>query len=159
MIATGVFTAGCGAGRVDGTAGEVIEQLPADFMPSEIRGLPVTREDMSDSIAGVEDAFVESVGLYAMRRDELVQATLQVSLFRENAPLHTARFRTSLVSQIGGAKAQAFRMSEDTVYRTTGRKQVISLWFRDQYMFVLSVRDTYEEPRGLLRAALEIEPE
>ena len=41
---------------------------------------------------------------------------------------------------------------------TTGTKQQISIWFRDRYMFVLSVRDDYLQPRALLRAALEIKP-
>ena len=148
----------CGGEAVAGTSGKQIEQLPADTVPSELLGLPVAQEDMSGTVARAEDAFIEAVGLYAMRRDELLQATLQVSRFRENAPMEKAKFRSSLVNQIGGSKVQPFRMGSDTVYRTTGRKQTITLWVRGDHLFVLSVRDSFEQPRALLRAALEVQP-
>jgi hypothetical protein len=157
LLLTLVATA-CGNARVEGTAGRKIAELPADLVPSELMGLPVTQEDMSASLSTQKDAFVEAIGLYAMRRSELVQATLQVSRFRSNAPVARSSFRTSVVSQIGGRKSQQFRMGESTVYRTTGRKQVISLWFRGPYLFVLSVRDTFDHPRSLLREALEVKP-
>lgn len=149
--------AACGNERVSGTAGDEIEQLPPDAVPGELLGLPVTQEDMTETVSRSQDAFIERVGLYSMRRDELLQATLQVSEFRDNAPLDDAGFRSTLVSQIGGTRVQAYRMGEETVYRTTGRKQVISLWFEGRRLYVLSVRDTFESPRTLLRAAIESE--
>jgi hypothetical protein len=134
----------CGNTRVEGTAGRAIKELPAELVPAQLFGLPVTQENMSASLSTQKDAFVEAIGLYAMRRSDLVQATLQVSRFRSNAPLDKASFRTSVVSQIGGRRSQQFRMGQSTVYRTTGRKQVISLWFH--------------HPRSLLREALEVKP-
>jgi hypothetical protein len=148
----------CGGDRVEGTSGKQIKQLPADTVPAELLGLPLAQEDMSGTVAGVEDAVVVSVGLYSMRRDDLLQATLQVSRFRDNAPVEQSKFRSSLVNQIGGTRVQRFRMGDDVVYRTTGRKQTISMWFRDRHLFVLSARETYESPRALLREALEIDP-
>jgi hypothetical protein len=150
--------AACGGSRVQGTAGKQIKQLPPDLVPVELLGLPVTQEDMSGTVARSNDAFVDAVGLYAMRRDELLYATLQVSRFRSNAPVKEAKFRSSLITQIGGSTAEPFRMGADTVYRTTGRKQTITVWFRDRYMFVLSVRESFEQPRSLLRQALEVKP-
>ncbi len=158
LVALFLAGAACGNDRVAGTAGDKIEQLPADYVPSELLGLPVTREDMTDTVSRSQDAFIDAVGLYSMRRDDLLQATLQVNKFRSNAPMDKAGFRTSLVNQIGGSRVQSFRMGDSTVYRTTGRKQVISLWFKGDVLFVLSVRDTFETPRTLLRQALEIEP-
>ena len=151
-------TSACGNERVTGTAGKSIEQLPPDFVPGELLGLPVAQEDMTETVSRSQDAFIESVGLYSMRRDDLLQATLQVSRFREDAPVEEASFRSSLVSQIGGTRVQSYRMGDETVFRTTGRKQVISLWFKGRHMFVLSVRDTFETPRSLLRESLAIEP-
>ena len=156
VAGAGLFAA-CGPDPVEGTDGKAIETLPADLLPSEIMGLEVTQEDMSASLSTQQDSFVDAVGLYAMRRDELLQATLQVSRFRDNAPIDQASFRSSVVNQIGGRRVEAYRMGDDTVYRTTGRKQVISLWFHDRSLFVLSVRDSFEQPRSLLREALEIE--
>ena len=152
-----VLLGGCGADRVEGTSGPKIKQLDTDLVPARMLGLDVTREDMSESFEGVEDAFLSEVGLYGLRRNDLLQATLQISRFRDNAPLDKSSFQSSLVNQIGGSRAQAFRMGDATVYRTTGRKQVISVWFEEQTMFVLSVRDTFEQPRSLLRESLEID--
>ena len=45
-----------------------------------------------------------------------------------------------------------------TVYLTTGTKQSIGVWFKDRYLFVLATRADYDEPRTLLRKALEIKP-
>ena len=41
---------------------------------------------------------------------------------------------------------------------TTGTKQSIAMWFKGRYLFVLSTRADYDEPRTLLRKALEITP-
>jgi hypothetical protein len=158
LAAISFVTVACGQDEVEGTAGKQIKQLPADVVPGELLGLPLAQEDMSATVARAEDAFVESVGLYSMRRDDLLQATLQVSKFRSNAPVETSKFRSSLVNQIGGTRVQRFRMGDDVVYRTTGRKQTISMWFHGRYLFVLSARETFESPRSLLREALEIEP-
>lgn len=158
LATTALGVTACGGDAVAGTAGKEIEQLPADLVPAELLGLPVVQEDMSATVASVEDAFVEAVGLYAMRRDDLLQATLQVSRFRKDAPVEEAKFRSSLVNQIGGRRVQRFRMGDETIYRTTGRKQTISMWYHGDYLFVLSARETFEAPRALLREALEIEP-
>ena len=158
LAAAALGASACGGEAVAGTAGKEIEQLPADLLPSELLGLPVVQEDMSGTVASVEDAFVEAVGLYSMRREDLLQATLQVSRFREDAPVEKAGFRSSLVNQIGGTRVQRFRMGDDVIYRTTGRKQTISMWYQGEYLFVLSARETYESPRALLREALEIDP-
>ena len=158
LAAAALAGSACGSDRVDGTSGKQIDQLPASLVPTELHGLPVAQEDMTDTVSRSEDAFIESVGLYSMRREDLLQATLQVSKFRQDAPIERAGFRTSLVNQIGGSRVQPYRMGEETVYRTTGRKQVISVWFKGDHMFVLSVRDTFETPRSLLREALEIDP-
>ena len=50
------------------------------------------------------------------------------------------------------------RLGTDTVYLTTGTKQSIAVWFKDRYLFVLATRADYDEPRTLLRKALEIQP-
>jgi hypothetical protein len=158
LVAAALTGSACGGDRVSGTSGDEIAQLPSTLVPTELQGLPVSQEDMTDTVSRSKDAFIESVGLYSMRREDLLQATLQVSKFRDNAPINRPGFRVSLVNQIGGSRVQPYRMGKETVYRTTGRKQVISVWFKDDHMFVLSIRDTYETPRSLLREALEIDP-
>lgn len=152
---------GCGGNPIAGLGarGEDIEQLPADAVPSELLGLKVTQEDMTTSLAGSKDSYVDGVGLYAYRsEDDLLQATLQVSKFIDDARYRDAGFRSSVVAKIGGSVPRVVRLGDQRVYLTTGSKQQIAVWFRDQYLFVLSSRDDFTQPRALLREALEIRP-
>ncbi len=142
----------------DATPAKQIRQLDASIIPSELLGLPVTQEEQAATLARAERSYVGAVGLYSLRRDDLLQATLQVSEFNENANVSDPKFRGSLLGQIGGSKPKAVRMGKDTVYLTTGTRQRISIWFRDRYLFILSTRDEYTQPRTLLREALEIQP-
>jgi hypothetical protein len=142
-----------------GASGKEIEQLPADLVPSELLGLKATQEDMAPSLAGSKDSYVDGVGLYAYRsEDDLLQATLQVSKFVDSARYDEAGFRSSVVSKIGGSLPRQVRLGDEFVYLTTGSKQQIAVWFRDEYLFVLSSRDDFTKPRALLREALKIEP-
>ena len=142
-----------------GARGEDIEQLPPDTVPSELLGLKVTQEDMTASLAGSKDSYVDGVGLYAYRsEDDLLQATLQVSKFIDDARYRDAGFRSSVVAKIGGSVPRLVRLGDQRVYLTTGSKQQIAVWFRDEYLFVLSSRDDFTQPRALLREALDIRP-
>ncbi|HEY3241567.1 MAG TPA: hypothetical protein VGL92_18545, partial [Acidimicrobiia bacterium] len=104
------------------------------------------------------------LGLWSLRTassesgGDLVQATLQVSRFAEGARSQESDFRQSVVNQIGSARPRTFRLGKRTVYLTTGTKQSIAVWFQGRYLFVLASRSDYDEPRTLLRAALEIKP-
>jgi hypothetical protein len=142
-----------------GARGEDIEQLPADVVPAELLGLKATQEDMTASLAGSKDSYVDGVGLYAYRsQDDLLQATLQVSKFIDDARYRDAGFRSSVVAKIGGSVPRLVRLGDQRVYLTTGSKQQIAVWFRDDYLFVLSSRDDFTQPRALLREALDIRP-
>jgi hypothetical protein len=101
---------------------------------------------------------VDSVGLYSFREGDLLQATLQVSRFNSKADVRSAKFRQTLLSQIGGSLPKRVTMGEDTVYLTSGTKQIIAVWFRGRNLLVLAVREDYAQPRALLRAALELQP-
>lgn len=141
-----------------GTDPKAIKQLPPELIPSEILDLKVGREDMAPTLERAKRSYIEGVGLYSMRKDELLQATLQVSRFTEDDHTTSSQFRRALVSQIGSSVPQLARVGRDAVYLTTGTKQSLYIWFRDHHMMILSVREDYPEPRRLLRKALEIDP-
>jgi hypothetical protein len=126
-------------------------------VPDNLLDLAVQKEDVS-VVENTKRPFVEAVGLYSLRRDDLLQATLQISRFTEEADATSTKFRQSVVTQIGSTTPRLFRVGDRTVYLTTGRRQSVAVWWEDRYLFVLSSRDDYETPRGLLRAALDIEP-
>jgi hypothetical protein len=137
--------------------GTAIKTLELPGAPTELLGLRLHREDVSATTQRVSLAFVDSVALYSLRSDkDLVQATLQVSHFADEARTEEASFRDAVVNQIGSARPRAFRLGRRTVYLTTGTKQSIAVWFDGDHLFVLASRADYDTPRTLLRKALEL---
>ena len=155
-IALGATLAGCAESSAQAVKGESIEVLGPDVVPSEVMGLAVNAEP-ADAVKGAKSAFVDAVGLYSLRSEELLQATLQVSRFTDDAKLDGA-FRRGVVQQVGSTTPQAVRMADKTVYLTTGKRQNVAVWFEDRYLFILGTREEYPTPRALLRELLEIEP-
>lgn len=141
-----------------GQPGEAVTQLEAPFIPTEVLGLRVTPEDSKPYLDAIKRSYMEQFGLYAFRNGELLQATLQVTKFTTDAKHADPAFQAQLVGQIGSSKAQVFRMDDTEIHLTTGTKQQIGIWFRDRYMFVMSIRDEYVQPRTLLRQALGFKP-
>lgn len=161
VLAAMIVGGACG-GNADaksrGTAQKDVSEIPADLVPSMLLGLPVTREDAKKILAGRDRTYLSALGLYSLRAEDLVQATLQVSRFNNDAEFKSARFRAAVVAQVGSTKARQARVGDDTVFLTSGTRQRITVWFKGEYLFVLAVRDEFEQPRKLLRAALEIKP-
>lgn len=151
-----VFGAACGSEDPEGTAAADIEQLPENLLSDTYLGLVPAREDIGGSLANQEaNAYIDAVGLYSLRNKERLEATLQVSKLSDKARPRDPKFQELVATQIGGTKVQAFEMSGRTVFRSSLRKQSLSSWFRGDYFMILAVRDTYKEPRALLRVLLE----
>jgi hypothetical protein len=147
----------CGQpGTPVGTGGRQIETMDPSVLPPDILDLTVTPEDISSSLARVERTYVSQAGFFSMRRDDQVQATVQVLRFNKEARLDQAGFRDTLVGNIGGATPQIGRLGDKQVYFIRGIQQNLSVFFEGQSLVVLSVRDEYEQPRNLLRAVLEL---
>lgn len=140
-----------------GMAGTDVEPLPDDLLPAEVLGLSVAPEDVTETVAQVEATYVEALSVYSFRRDKLLQATLQVSRFGDDAA-DTDEFRQSVVAQVGGASPKRLRAGDEIVYLTSGTNQNLWIWFRDRHFFVLAVREDFLRPRALLRNALEVQP-
>lgn len=165
LAVAGLALTGCGRSqaRVEPTPGDQVKPLEVESLPAELSGLAVQREDVAGTVARVDSTFIDSLGLYSLRKPasteggaELVQATLQVSRFSDGARYTSEEFRRTVVNQIGSARPRAFRLGERTVYLTTGTKQSIAVWFSGRHMFVLASRADYDHPRTLLREALEL---
>lgn len=154
-LAVAAVGGACGNdGTPSGQATEV-KALQGIAVPDPLLDLATKSEDVS-VVEGTKRPFVEAVGLYSLRRDDLLQATLQISRFTKQAKANKAKFRNAVVTQIGATTPRQFRMGHETVYLTTGRRQSMAVWWKDRYLFVLATRDDYETPRALLRSALEI---
>lgn len=150
----------CGDGSGDeATPASQIQRLGPDLVPGELLGLTVAPEDMSASLAKAERSYASAVGLFGLRdRDDVLQATLQVTRFNDEADHDDDRFRDQLLARIGGSLPRKVRVGDDPVFVLRGTRQALSVWFRGGYFFVLSTRERYETPRALLRVALELRP-
>ena len=160
VLAAAVALAGCARSdaSVEPTPGKAVKTLDIPNLPPDLVGLTIAKEDVADDLAKVPKAFVDSLSLYSLRHNDLVMATLQVSRFNDGADVKAEKFRQTVVNQIGSTAPRTVRLGGETVYLTTGTKQSIGVWFKDRYLFVLATRADYDEPRTLLRKALEIQP-
>jgi hypothetical protein len=152
---------GCGDTGDDvdlrGVAGKAISPV-AMPLPPAVLGLKVAKEDVSEPIKELDKTYVEALSMYSFRRDELLQATLQISRITAKGDTGTARFRSAVVNQLGDSTPQEVRLGDTTVYVTSGTEQRLAVWFRDHYFFVLASRNDFEQPRSLLRSVLDLRP-
>lgn len=154
VAAVGGSLAGCG-NSTPAEAAEV-ELLGADAVPKKLLDLDVEAEDAS-MVKNKKEPFVDAVGLYSLRRDDLLQGVLQVSRFTDEANVDRSAFRRQVVQQIGSTVPQRYRMGDQAIFLTTGRRQAVAIWFKGHDLFVLSTRDEYSQPLALLREALELD--
>ncbi|MFP5325982.1 MAG: hypothetical protein ACLGHT_00695 [Acidimicrobiia bacterium] len=160
FVAVALVAAALGAcGSDDGLdqASGKIELIKSERIPAEVMGLKVQSEDVSKTLSEVERSWAEGVGLYSFRREELVQATLQINRFNDNADYEKSGFRRQILQQIGGTQPRQVQVGEEDVWITQSTKQTLAIWFEGEHLFVLSIRQDFERPRSLLRAALELE--
>lgn len=128
-------------------------------LPSELAGLRVQRETITEPLEKFRRAYAESVALISLRApDDLVLATLQITRFIDAPRFTTQQFRLSVISQLGSTKPQPTRMGDITVHRAKGTKQTLAIWYQGRHMFLLSIRDDFAKPRLLIREAVEIKP-
>ena len=160
LVVAALALAGCARSdaSVEPTPGDQVQALDIPGLPADLLGLKIAPEDVAADLAKVPSAFIDALSLYSLRDDDLVMATLQVSRFNDGADVEADRFRHTVVNQIGSSAPRTVRLGEHTVYLTTGTKQSIGVWFKGRHLFVLASRADYDEPRTLLRKALEIEP-
>ena len=160
VVAAVVALAGCARSdaTVAPTPGKAVKTLEIANLPPDLLGLTIAPEDVAEDLGKVPSAFIDALSLYSLRKDDLVQATLQVSRFNDGADVEAEVFRQTVVNQIGSSAPRTVRLGGETVYLTTGTKQSIGVWFKGRHLFVLATRADYDEPRTLLRRALEIQP-
>lgn len=156
LVLTAALSSACGGEPT--AAPTKIELLPDDLLPASMAGLRVASEDIEGTVkGGKRQSYLESAGLYSFRTDDdLLQATMQVSRFAENARVGDNDFRQSVLLQIGSTVPRSFRMGDQTVYLSTGRRQNVVIWFKGDYLFVLSTREEFGQPRALLREAIAL---
>jgi hypothetical protein len=162
VIAIAIGAPACGkanaSARTNGIPGKAVKPLGADLVPSEVLDLKTAQEDVSKTLAGGRRSYVSAASVYSFRKDNLLEATLQVSRFLDGADWQSLKFRQRLVTAVGGVQATLVRVGDNDVYLTAANQQRISIWFKGPYMFILATREDYEQPRALVRKTVEINP-
>jgi len=158
LLAAGALVApACGSDGSPAGQATAVKQLEGITVPATLLDLAVQAEDVS-VVEGTKRPYVEAVGLYSLRSADLLQATLQISRFTKDSKATTSKFRNSVVTQIGSTTPRIFRVGDQQVWLTTGRRQSVAVWWDGYYLFVLSSREDYATPRALLRATVEVKP-
>ena len=134
--------------------------IPRHGPPSQLLGLNVQKENISKTLASDTRAlYVDQVGLYSFRQpSKLLEATLEIARFRSLAPATSTDFQASIVSGLGGSLPTVVRVGGSVIYITTSKGLTIAVWFKDGYMMALAIRNTYLQPKELVRMALQINP-
>jgi hypothetical protein len=68
-----------------GLSGKAIKPISADLVPAAVLGLQTSQEDVSKALAGGQRSYVQTTSVYSFRKDNLLEATLQVSRFLDSA--------------------------------------------------------------------------
>jgi hypothetical protein len=151
VLVCSLFAGGCGLGGSDGEAGAHVQALEADRLPTELLGMTTRREDVGAALAQFRPAYAEAAALYSFRTDDLVQATLQIARFLPTERYRSPEFQRTVVNQLGTSAPQTSVMGSRTVYRTSGTKQTVAVWFDGARMYLLAIRDDFTRPRALTR--------
>lgn len=157
LVAAALAAGACGSGGDTGPRALPPRALEADALPADILGLSVHPEDVSKQLASVPAGYADAVGLFTLRHDEKLMATLEVVRLNATARVEEADFRERMVSQVGGTAPRRLDVEGRTVWLTFGAKERTAAWFDARTFYLLTTRADYERPRRLLRAVLHLE--
>lgn len=164
-LATGVTLAcvvlagaACGKAAPAATAhrGAHIASLPVSALPATLDGLAVTEEKSPTGVSSDTGSYASSLGFFSLRKNKLVEATLEVVKLGRAADASSNSFQQSLVNQINGGVPVALTLAGRQVYEASGTGVGLTSWFDGRYFFVLTIRSTYPTPRALIEAALAV---
>ncbi len=158
VVAVACLVGACSSSSPTGVAGKSIQTISTKALPQTLAGLDVHVEGVKNLLAETQNSYVGAVGLYSLRQNNLVIATLQISKLTDKFDYKSEKQRSLLASKVGGARPELHRLGSQTVYLTQGLRQSLSVWFYGRYLFILSARQDFDKPRTLLREAVAIQP-
>jgi hypothetical protein len=137
------------------------QKVTAPAMPAQMLGLDVKQEKTPRKLSGSSDPpYFDAMWLYSLRDDAKgLQAILEVGHFNADAQVGSTDFQQRIAQQIGSTSAlRQLRFGADRVDITSNDQLTVAVWFKGRDIFILTVRDTYTQPKSLVRAALGLKP-
>jgi hypothetical protein len=150
-----LLLAACRSGQSERKGGTDSVEAGGVRLPNQLLGLQVKPEDVSGEFGEVRRSYIASLGLFSLRENDLVRATLQVSRFNSLARPSDRGFRNSVINRLGTTKAQTLRVGDTSVYVTSKTDQQVFAWFEGRGFFVVTTHRDYEFPRTLLRRIID----
>lgn len=151
------LSAACTSGQDPGAAVES-EIVALDVsLPARLLQLDVAKEQIAGRMGLVPANYAQAVALFSLRKAKLLQATLEIVRLRASVAPPSRAFQASIANQIGSVAPGRLNVGGHTVWLSTGTKQRIALWFDDDHMLVLAIRDDYSSWRSLIRRALAVQ--
>ena len=159
LLVVGLAMTACGSKDpvVERADQRKVAPLDAPGVPGELHGLKVKRENVKSALTSAKRPYLDGAALFSLRDGDRLMATLQVGRFADDARWTDDDFRGSLLSTIGGGSPRELRMGDQRMYLTSGDRQALAIWFKGRDLYILSSREDYDFPRGLLRDATSLQ--
>lgn len=159
LAALAVALTGCATAALGGTAGAAIGPIPPGTVPASLAGLSVRAQPVSKIVKPLRHTDVTELGFYSLRQHKLIQGTLELAEFNAAAAWRSPAFRAKILAAVSPGIPVTLDVAGQQVQQSAGLKSVVTVWFHDRYLLILTVLDTYPYGRGLLEAALrEVRP-
>jgi hypothetical protein len=159
LLAALVLSATACRGSQEGQASGSPRPISVD-VPTQVLGLSVTQEDVSGQVIPYKNrSYLDTFGLFSLRDGDLLKATLQMGRFGQVADEGNDTFRRQIIGLMGTSSPREIRVSNETVWSSTGSQQSVFAWFKGRGFYVLTVHKEFPFELTLLRKLMSLEQE
>lgn len=132
--------------------------VPSPAVPDQVDDIVLQREPSAETpfAEGGEDALVTYGEVYTVRRDDTIEASVQIGAFRPGLYQREQQVRDGLLRALGGGRFEPIRLGDDRVQTLQSIEQKLLLWFspNGRYYVLVVARQAFEDAEPLLQAIL-----
>lgn len=132
--------------------------LPDPAVPARLDDLEIRREPSAEVpfTEGGPDALVTAGQVYTVRRDDTIEASLQLAAFRPGLYGHEDEIQQGILGDLGGGRFEPIRLGDERVDAIESAEQRLLLWFSPdgRYYVLLVARKVFADADALFEAVL-----
>jgi hypothetical protein len=132
--------------------------LPDPAVPTSIDDIEFQREPTAETAfeEGGDAALVTTGQVWSVRRDDAIEASLQIAAVRPGLVGRADEVRRGILSSLGGGRFEPIRLGEERVYVLESVEQRMLLWFAPDgsYYELLVARKSFDDAVPLFEALL-----